>query len=270
MNLLRLARLPARLEAAATRDGATIDIVRGDTHRRPYLTLGPNEVHWAVIHPDGSITDCGVSQNFLTTAGRDLWAAAFGNVGFGVTGTIATGSSATSLTATGTPFTASAYVGWIVVAEETTNAPVWANIGANTTSGLTVDAWKTGDDTAGTTPGTTANYLILPSCRPRYLAVTADTGAGAVGDTTLTSEITTNGLGRAIAAYAHTPGASTYTLTKSFSVSGGPQTVHRGGLFTASTTAAAGVMVLEDVADADAIVTTSDTLACTWTVTLSG
>ena len=54
------------------------------------------------------------------------------------------------------------------------------------------------------------------------------------------------------------------------SVSGGPQTVHRGGLFTAANTTAAGVLVFETVANVDAIVTTSDSLVATWTVTLSG
>src|SRR4249919_2310983 len=142
-------------------DGALIDIIR-DRKLYDRIRLGPNEVHAMITHEDGSIDDLGISKNLLTTVGRDLAAAGLGAPGFGVTGTIATASSATSLTATGTPFVASAYVGWIVVAEETTNAPVWANIGANTTSVLTVDSWKNGDDSAGTTPGSTANYAIYP------------------------------------------------------------------------------------------------------------
>ncbi len=127
---------------------------------------------------------------------------------------IATASSATSLTATGTPFTTDAFKGWIVNAEESTNAPVWANIGSNTTSVLTVDAWKTGDDTAGTTPGATANYNVLPSTRARYMALTENAGAAAATDTVLTGELTTGGCSRALATYAHTGGAATYTAAQ--------------------------------------------------------
>ena len=41
-----------------------------------------------------------------------------------------------------------------------------------------------------------------------YIAVTNDSGAPASGDTTLASEITTNGLGRAQGTYAHTAGTA--------------------------------------------------------------
>lgn len=249
-------------------DGAIIDLFRRDKLVQS-VRRGPNEVWAYIVRPDGSIEDLGVAINLMTNAGRDLFHAAEGATGFGVSGTIATATSATSLTATATPFVASAYVGWMVVAEESTNAPVWANIGSNTTSALTVDSWKTGDDTAGTTPGSTANYLILPGARGRYMGVTADTGAAAAGNTTLTSEITNNGLARAATTYAHTGGTSTSTRSKTFSVSGGPQTVHRIGLFTAANTTAAGVMCYEVVLNSDAIVGNGDTLAITWTLTLS-
>jgi len=268
MNL-RLARSRPESRVEPLADGALVHTVRG--HRvTESLRLGPNDWHALIIHADGTTTDLGISHNLLTTVGRDLLAAGLGATGFGVTGTIATGSSSTSLTATATPFVADAHKGWVVVAEESTNAPVWANIGSNTTSVLTVDAWKTGDDTAGSTPGTTANYLILPSTRARYMALTENAGAAAAGDTVLTGELTTGGCNRQIATYAHTPAAATYTMVKTFAVTATFPAIHKGALFTASNVTAAGVLVFEAVLNADASVISGDSLQVTATVTLSG
>jgi hypothetical protein len=237
------------------------------------IKIGPNNVHAVVIHPDGSWTDCGVSENVMTTAnngGRDQIAGMIGGqLGFGVSGTIATGSSATSLTATGTPFVASAYIGQIVVAEESTNAPVHATISSNTTSVLTVDAWRNGDDSAGNTPGTTANYHILAGNAPaRYIALTENASAASASDTALTGEITTGGCGRALGTYAHTLGANTLTLTKTFSVSSTFPAIHKAGLFQVST-ASSSLLSFETVLNADANVISGDSLQVTWTITLS-
>ena len=237
------------------------------------IKMGPNHVHAVVIHPDGSWTDSGVSQNVMTTAndgGRDQVAAMLGGkLGFGVSGTIATASSATSLTATGTPFVASAYIGNIVVAEESTNSPVHATIISNTTSVLTVDAWRNGDDSAGTTPGATANYhIIAGNASARYIALTENASAASAASTSLTGEITTGGLGRALGTYAHTLGASTLTLTKSFSVTGTFPAIHRAGLFQVST-ASSSLLSFETVLNADANVVNGDTLQVTWTITIS-
>jgi len=266
MHLLR--RLVPRVEVA---DGA-VHIIAG--HRTiDRIRIGPNTVHAVVIHPDGTYDDCGVSHNLITTAnngGRDQAANMLGGaLGFGVSGTIATATSATSLTATATPFVASAYIGQIVVAEESTNAPVHATIISNTTSVLTVDAWRNGDDSAGNTPGSTANYHILAGSAPiRYIALTENAGAPAAGDTSLTGEITTGGCGRALGLYAHTLGAATYTLTKTFSVSASFPAIHKAGLFPSSTASGA-IMAFETALNADANVISGDSLAVTWTVTLT-
>lgn len=249
-------------------DGALVHLMR-DRHVEDTIRLGPNEVHAFITHADGSITDLGISHNLLTNTGRDLLAAALGATGFGVSGTIATASSATSLTATATPFVVDAYKGWIVEAEEGTNAPVWGNIGSNTTSVLTVDAWRTGDDTAGTTPGATANYAILPGGRARYMALTENAGAASAADATLAGEITTGGAARALATYAHTGGTATLTLVKAFSITASFPAIHKIGLLTASTLTAAGILVFESVLNADANVINGDTLTVTDTVTLS-
>lgn len=72
-----------------------------------------------------------------------------------------------------------------------------------------------------------------------YLALTANTTAPSAGDTTLTAEIATasGGLIRAVATYAHTTGAATYTLTKTFTANGNdslPVTIGKVGVFNAS------------------------------------
>jgi len=237
------------------------------------ITLGKNDVHAVVIHPDGTWDDCGVSHNLITTAndgGRDQVAAMLGGkLGFGVSGTIATATSATSLTATATPFVASAYIGNIVVAEESTNSPVHATISANTTSVLTVDAWRNGDDSSGTTPGATANYhIVAGNASARYIALTENAGAANAADTALTGELTTGGCGRALGTYAHTLGAATLTLTKSFSVTSTFPAIHKAGLFQIST-ASSSLLSFETVLNADASVVNGDTLQVTWTITIS-
>jgi hypothetical protein len=268
LRLLRLARLPARIEAAAVNDGAIVSIIRG--HHQDRLRLGPNEVMFSVVHPDGSV-DNSYTTNLLTTVGRDLIAASTGNA-TGKDGVL-TASSSTSATPSGGGMTADQYKGWRVMCPITnvTTAPVYGNIGTNSTTVLTVDGWWVGtaDTMTGTTPASTNGYHILPTGLARFMGLTADASAASAASTTLTSEITTNGLNRTKGTYAHTATNATYTLSVTFSVSGGPQTVHRGGLFTAANTTAGGILMFETVASADAIVTTSDTLNATWTVTIS-
>jgi hypothetical protein len=235
------------------------------------LAFGPNFVHTYIRRANGHIEDLGWNHNLKTTVGMDWLHQIMGGgpTGYGVSATVATASSATSLTATGTPWTSNQYRGAIVVAENSTNSPVWANIGSNTTSVLTVDSWKYGDDTAGATPGSTANFIILPGQgSARYIGLTTDTGGPATGDTTLTSEITTNGLGRALATFAHTPGATTFTLAKTFTASGTHTAVHKAGLFTAENSTAAGILVAATNLNADATLASGDSIAVTWTWTL--
>lgn len=250
-------------------DVAEISIMRGRTVEDAFR-IGPNMVHAIVFHADGTYTDCGVSHNLITDGGKDYVSYALGGkLGFGITSTIATASSATSLTATATPFVASAYIGQIVVAEETTNSPVHATIVSNTTSVLTVDAWRNGDDSAGTTPGSTANYHILAGQAPaRYMALTENAGAASAADTTLTGELTTGGMGRTLATFAHTAGTTTYTLIKSFSVTATFPAIHKMGLFFHSTASTA-PLIFETVLNADANVINGDTLQVTETVTLT-
>lgn len=242
------------------------------------IRIGPNEVHAFISHRDGSYEDLGISHNLMTTtsgnSGRDLAAAAIGGgLPAGTPGKFGalTASSATSATPAGGGMTTDQYKGWRVYCPVTglTTGPVYGNIGANSATVLTIDQWWNGDDTLGTTPAATNGYLILPAGMPRFMGLTADSGAASAADTTLASEISTNGMSRALATYLHTNGTGTFTLSKAFSVSGGTTTVHKMGLFTALTSTAGGILYFESVLNADAIVISGDTLTVTDTVTLS-
>lgn len=262
--------VPEDFGSVAAEDAWGIQIRRGRQIAES-VTHGPNAWTAVVIHPDGSYENLGTSHNLLTTVGRDLIAAAYGNFP-GKDGAL-TASSSTSATPAGGGMTVDAYKGHRVFCPVTglTTAPVYGNIGSNSATVLTVDGWWIGttDTMTGTTPASTNGYHIQPSVLARFMGMTTDVGAAAAGDTTLATELTTNGLSRAKAVYAHTGATATYTLVGTYNVSGGPQTVHKGGLFTAANTTAAGVMVFEAVLNADAIVTSGDTLVVTATVTLS-
>jgi hypothetical protein len=246
------------------------------------IRIGPNMVHAAIVHPDGTITDLGVSQNLLTNIGRDWLAETMGGfIPAGGAGSPATAVTATSITATGTPWTASnlatpqlGLAGMRVYAPVTgvTTPPVYGNIVSNTTSVATIDQWWTATDGVGTTPASTNGFIIgaggLGSAR--FMALTTSSTAAAATDTTLPTEITTGGAGRALATYAHTFGLATYTLQKAFSITASFTAIHKMGLFVCLTAAGADPMIFETVLNQDATVGNGDTLTVTETVTLSG
>jgi hypothetical protein len=268
MNHLRRRWRDNPLRVVPVIDGGDLAIMRGKTLEET-VHHGPNIWTAAVLHEDGSY-DVVQGHNLLTTAGRDLIAAAYGNA-TGKDGAL-TASSATSATPAGGGMTVDQYKGWRVFCPVTglTTAPVYGNIGSNSATVLTVDGWWVGtsDTMTGTTPAATNGYHIQPSVLARFMGLTADTGAASAASTVLTTEQTGNGLGRAKATYAHTATAATYTLANTFSVSGSV-TVHRGGLFTAANTTAAGILVFEAVLNADAVVVSGDSLVVTATVTLT-
>lgn len=105
----------------------------------------------------------------------------------------------------------------------------------------------------------------------KWMAITANSAAAAATDTTLTGEIATAGGGliRAVATYAHTTGASTYTLTITYTANSSdvlPVTVAKMGVFDAS---AAGHLVYETLLSATATLSSvGDQLTITETVTV--
>lgn len=268
-------------------DGFEMLTLRRDRRGRAYtqnrLRCGPNSVHAFITHPDGSITDLGVSHNLLTNIGRDVWSDWIGGATpAGGVGTPATAISANSITATGTPWTASnlatpqlGLVGKRIYAPVTsiTTAPVYGNVVSNTTSVATIDKWWTAADGTGTTPASNVAFIIGAGALAsvRFMGLTTDSGAASASDTTLASELTSSGASRALATYAHTYGAATLTLQKAFSITGTITAIHKMGLFTGLSAAPpADPVIFESVLNQDATVGNGDTLTVTDTLTLSG
>lgn len=99
-----------------------------------------------------------------------------------------------------------------------------------------------------------------------YLAVTEDATAPVATDTTLTGELAAGGLARAVGVYAHTAGASSYTLTKTWTSSDATtRTIRKYGIFNA---AAAGTMVFETLVPNPPVLVSGDTLTITATINL--
>ncbi len=100
----------------------------------------------------------------------------------------------------------------------------------------------------------------------QYIALTNDTTACGVGNTTLANEITgAGGLARALGTYAHTNGTATYTIQKQFTATATFGAVQKSALFTA---AAAGVeLACNTFSSANLI--NGDQITVTWTITIS-
>jgi hypothetical protein len=100
----------------------------------------------------------------------------------------------------------------------------------------------------------------------RYIAITEDATAPAAGDTALATELAVEGLARALGTYAHTGGATSYTITFTFTkTSGGARTINKIALFNA---AAVGTMPFESAMPNPPVLVTNDTLAVTVTVNI--
>ncbi|MCL4436170.1 MAG: hypothetical protein M1503_10320 [Thaumarchaeota archaeon] len=98
-----------------------------------------------------------------------------------------------------------------------------------------------------------------------YIALTTTAITPAATDTTLSGEITTNGLARAQGTYSHTNGTNTYTITKQFTASGTFTGVQGAGLFTASSS---GTMMSENTFSSVNLIS-GDQITITWTITIS-
>ena len=244
------------------------------------LEPGPNWVHAVIgrgptgdLGEPGTFEDLGWNKNLKTTVGMTWLRGLMGGVLPLPTAqnAPATTVTATAVTGTGTTWTATQLVGCVIVMPVTgvTTQPVYGNILSNTTGVAQIDGWMKGDGTAGTTPASTNSFLILPGQGPaRYMALTTDTAAPAIGDTALASEYTTLALNRALSVYADT-GATTFTQYKIWTASGASGAIHKAGLFTGGYGASGGgVMVADTDLNADATLALNDTLAVTWTYTV--
>ena len=98
-----------------------------------------------------------------------------------------------------------------------------------------------------------------------YIAVTTDVATPAAGDTTLATEITTGGLGRADAnTKTHTNGTNVSTIEHTFTASAIHTAVVKSALFNAATV---GTMTHENTITSVTL-QINDTLKITWTLTL--
>lgn len=250
-------------------DGAIVRLMR-DGRVSDVFKLGKNHVHAFIKHPDGSITDLGISENLLTTVGRTLAHEALGQRPLKEGAFTATGAA--SATPAGGGMTVDAYKGWRVYAAEAliTTPPAYGNVGSNSATVLTLDQWWNAADGIAATPAATNGYILVPHSIPRFMGLTENAAAAAAGDTVLTGEITTGGAARALATFAYTGGAATETLQKAFSITASFPAIHKMGLFSALNVTAAGILFFETVLNADANVINGDTLTVTDTITISG
>lgn len=99
----------------------------------------------------------------------------------------------------------------------------------------------------------------------KWMGLSSDSGAPAAGDTALASEISTNGLSRVAATYAHTGGTNTFTQTGEWTATGTQNNIQKMGLFTASSS---GTLVFETALATAKSVTENDTLTVVWTGTI--
>lgn len=98
-----------------------------------------------------------------------------------------------------------------------------------------------------------------------YVALSNDSLSETSASTTLSNEIAANGLSRAQGTYAHTTGASTATISKTFTCTTTSQAAQKAALFSASSS---GTMQ-HVLAFTQRTLQVGDTLTITFTITLS-
>lgn len=117
-------------------------------------------------------------------------------------------------------------------------------------------------DTMGQTTGSgIGTGAFAPA---NYIAVTENATSPSASDTTLTSELATDGLSRAQGAYSHTSNATSYTVSKTFTATGS-RVIAKAALFNASST---GTMAFESLVSPTASVANGDQLTVTFTIAM--
>ncbi len=239
--------------------------------------LVKRERHFAYFRSDVNGEKGVWRPNLVTNAGNDWLSYAMGmgpSSAFASAQGAATATGATSLTNSGATFPTSGngLAGQIVVAgpnSSGTGSKVYGIIKSNTSTVLTVDQWYDPTSTsgaAGTTPNATASYVILPgNASASWMAITSDSAAPAAGDTTLASELATNGFSRAVGTWAHTNGTTTYTLTHTWTCSGGSTTINKEAQFQG---ASGTFMPFESAEPSPPTLVSGDTLQNTITITV--
>lgn len=200
-------------------------------------------------------------------------------------------ATATSLTnsAATFPTAGQGLAGQIVVAIGLTSANiVYGVITSNTGTAPTIDQWYapgSASGAAGTTPTTNGGssstgigYVILPGQNAAaWLCISASVFTPSSADNALSSqgaELTSStGFARAVAAYAHTAAATTYTLIHLWTASGAGSVVNNEGVAGAATLLATpnwgGPFPFESAEPSPPTLVSGDTLQNTVTVTIN-
>ncbi len=235
--------------------------------------------------------DVSVRHNLATTTAvgytniNDWLAAAMGSgpaAAFATAQGNATSTSTTSLTAaSGFPTSANGLAGQIVVAGPNASgagSKVYGVITSNSATVLTVDQWYDPTSTtgaAGAQPNATCSYVVVPGQGPAsWLAVTDSVFSPATSDQSLNTqgtELASAGFSRAVASWAHTHAASTYTLVHLWTASG-TKTINNEGVSGAATILTTpnfgGVFPFESAEPSPPTLVSGDTLTNTITVTI--
>lgn len=226
----------------------------------------------------GNLKSRSVQHNLRTTVGIDFWDFALFAISKTLTGTNTissvaaasgtggpAGTATTVYTGTFTNGGSNAYAGYLITLTGGSSA---ANNGtylclASTTTTLTLANPNGVAQSSGTEP--TVQTAVTNGGQANWIALTTDATAPAAGDTTLASELSTNGLSRAQAADAHTGGATSSVLSHTWTFTGSSSTViAKAGLFNSSS---GGSMVLETLLSSTATVSANgDTVTVSWTI----
>lgn len=117
------------------------------------------------------------------------------------------------------------------------------------------------DFIASQTSGTAATSTA------QWIGLSTDSTAPAGSNTTLPSEITTSGLGRVQAVYAHIAGTTTYTLSNTYTATGTVSGLWKLGVLTGAYPG--GTLVYEILLGNAITMNSGDQLQVVWTVTIS-
>jgi hypothetical protein len=129
---------------------------------------------------------------------------------------------------------------------------------------------KGADLIASLITGAAQNSISSP-LPPKYIALSTSTLSPASGDTTLSGETAVAGIARALGTQGNytgpvaLDGAASYTVTKTFTLTGASTTVVSAALFDSNTS---GNLFVEANFGSQAVMVPNDTLAVTWTVNL--
>ncbi len=248
-------------------------------------------------HPrwQGALSQVRRARNLRTTSGRDSWQRLlmFGNISanssFATAAGSATATSATTLTNSGAAFPTTGgpntgLQGQIVVCSV---AGVYGVILSNTATVLTVQAWTSitsATGAAGSTPASTAAYVVLPIAGPaNWVGLSTNSAAAAAGDVLRTSdglfgdgstggastEQTANGLARAYLQPTF-PSAGNIALQATFTYTASSSVTINKVILANSAASGGSILVLETLLNAAATVAANgDAISLnTWAISL--